>query len=236
VSSGPSGRRWRRWVIGGVVALVVLAVGVPFVYIHFVEGPAPAKLGLSSTPAPGASLSNLQIDGRWVVGKGSEAGYRVQEVLAGQNNTAVGRTTTVTGSLRIAGTTITAGTFVVDLRTVTSDQSERDAQFNGRIMNTAEFPDATFTLTAPIRLGRAPRVNQTVTVKAAGTLTMHGETRPVAVTIQARDTGSALEMSGEIPIRFANWGIANPSFGSFVRTKDDGLVEFLLQAARASQK
>jgi len=30
--------RWQRWVAGGVVALVVLAVAGPFVYIHFIEG------------------------------------------------------------------------------------------------------------------------------------------------------------------------------------------------------
>jgi polyisoprenoid-binding protein YceI len=160
VASRTSGRRWRRWLIGGVVVIVVLAIAVPYAYIHFIEGPAPAELSLASTPAPGAALTASQIDGTWVVSTGSQAGYRVQEVLAGQNNTAVGRTSSVTGSLRIAGARVSSASFVVDLRTVASDQSQRDEQFNGRIMDTAQFPDTTFTLTKPISLGSALRVNQ----------------------------------------------------------------------------
>jgi polyisoprenoid-binding protein YceI len=228
-----TGHRWWRWIFAGAVVVVVLAVGAPFVYIHFIEGPAPAKLGLTSTAAPGAPLTAAQFDGKWVVGKGSTAGYRVQEVLAGQNNTAVGRTSTVTGNLAIAGKNVSAATFVVDLRTVTSDQSQRDEQFNGRIMDTAQFPDATFKLTKPIALDRIPRTNETVSVKAIGTLTMHGQSKSVTATIQARDSGSTIAISGQIPVVFADWGIGNPSFGSFVKTEDNGLVEFLLQANRS---
>jgi polyisoprenoid-binding protein YceI len=227
------GHRWRRWVIAAVVGVVVLAVGVPYVYIHFIEGPAPAKLALSSTPAPGAALTAAQIDGKWVVSSGSQAGYRVQEVLAGQKNTAVGRTSNVTGSLLLTGSTVSTASFVVDLRTVVSDQSQRDQQFNGRIMNTSQFPDATFTLTKPISLGAVPRVNQTVSVKATGTLAMHGVTHAVTATMQARDSGSVIQISGQIAVVFADWDIANPSFGSFVKTDNNGLVEFLLQARRS---
>jgi polyisoprenoid-binding protein YceI len=232
MSARAGGPRWGRWIVAGVAVVVILVIGVPFVYIHFIEGPAPAKLSLSSTAPPGAQLTAGELDGKWIVGSGSQAGYRVQEVLAGQNNTAVGRSSSVTGSMQIAGTSVSAASFVVDLRTVASDQSQRDEQFNGRIMDTAQFPDATFRLTKPIALGRLPRVNETVAVKADGTLTMHGVTKPVTATIQARDTGSSIEVDGQIPVVFANWNIANPSFGSFVKTKDNGLVEFLLITKR----
>jgi polyisoprenoid-binding protein YceI len=232
MSARPGGRRWLRWVIAGVVVLVVLAVGVPFVYIHFIEGPAPAKFSLSASAAPpvGSALTAAQADGKWVIGAGSQAGYRVQEVLGGQNNTAVGRSSHVTGSLQITGTTVASATFSVDLRTVVSDQSQRDDQFNGRIMNTAQFPTATFTLTKPISLGSFPKLNQTISVSAAGTLTMHGVTKPVTVSMQARDNSFALTIVGSIPVVFASWDIANPSFGSFVKTQNHGLVEFSLAA------
>ena len=36
-------RHWKRWVVGSVLAVVVLVVGVPYVYIHFIEGSAPAQ-------------------------------------------------------------------------------------------------------------------------------------------------------------------------------------------------
>jgi polyisoprenoid-binding protein YceI len=233
MAAGSGDRRWWRWIVAGVAVVVVLAVGGPFVYIHFIEGPAPAKLTLTSTAPAGAALTPSQVDGTWTVGSGSQAGYRVQEVLAGQNNTAVGRGDDVTGSLRIAGTTVTMASFTVNLTSVVSDQSERDTQFNGRIMDTAQFPKATFTLTKPIDLGSVPRVNQKIAVKAVGTLLMHGVTKPVTASMQAEDTGSTISISGEIPVVFANWNIANPSFGSFVKTRNNGLVEFLLKTAKS---
>lgn len=223
-----------RWVIGGVVLLVVLVVAVPYVYIHFIQGPAPKKLALApETGTAGATLTDKDIDGTWRIQPGSQAGYRVKEVLAGQNNTAVGRGTGVTGTFQIADGSITTAKFAVDLRTVKSDSGQRDGQFNGRIMDTAQFPTATFTLTSPVSLGALPKVGQTITVKADGTLAMHGVTKPVTATMQARDDGSTISISGEIPVTFATWDIANPSFGSFVKTENNGLVEFLLKTAKS---
>ena len=102
--------RLRNWLIAGVIVVVVLGVGGPFVYIHFIEGPAPAKLTLPKdettttghTAAAGAVKGGSeQVNGTWNVGQGSVVGYRVGEVLIGQNSTAVGRTEKVWGSLTI---------------------------------------------------------------------------------------------------------------------------------------
>jgi len=38
-------------------------------------------------------------------------------------------------------------------------------------------------------------------------------------------------MSGSIPVKFADWSIPNPSFGSFVTTQNHGSLEFLLTFA-----
>jgi polyisoprenoid-binding protein YceI len=225
---------WLRSVVGGVALLVVLALAVPYIYIHFIQGPAPKKLALApETVTSSKTLTDKDVEGVWKVSTGSQAGYRVKEVLAGQDNTAVGRGSGVTGSFQIAGGAITKGSFGVDLRTVTSDSGQRDGQFNGRIMDTARFPTATFALTSPIPLGDLPTIGQAINVKATGTLAMHGVTKPVTASLQARDDGSTISISGEIPVAFANWDIANPSFGSFVKTENNGLVEFLLKTTKA---
>ena len=78
--------------------------------------------------------------GTWTVGSGSIVGYRVNEVPLGQNATAVGRTTSVTGHLTIAGTAATAASFSVPMDTIHSDKSQRDAQFDGRIMDVSQYP------------------------------------------------------------------------------------------------
>jgi len=244
-------RRWLRWLLAGLALLVLLGVGGPFVYIHFIEGPAPAPLTLpslngtttagntSTTAGSGATTTTkggstgAGVTGTWVVGSGSQAGYRVQEVLAGQNNTAVGRTSRVTGTISIHDSTVSTASFLVDLRTVHSNESQRDAQFNGRIMNTAEYPDATFKLTKPIVLGSVPAIDKTITDAATGTLTMHGTTRSVSFTVEARYTGSEIQVSGSIPIVFADWNIGNPSFAGFVTTQNHGLLEFLLITKRS---
>jgi polyisoprenoid-binding protein YceI len=218
-------------------AVVVLAVGGPFVYIHFIEGPAPAPLGLSDSASPSATASGagsglaaaaVALPGTWAVAAGSRAGYRVNEVLAGQKNVAVGRTGSVAGHLAIKRTTVTAGTFTVKMATIRSDRSQRDAQFDGRIMDVATYPTGTFTLTRGIGLAPVPATGKVSAYRATGNLTLHGHTRQVSFGLKAERTAAQIRVSGSIPITFADWGIPNPSFAGFVTTEDHGVLEFLL--------
>jgi polyisoprenoid-binding protein YceI len=233
-----SPKRKRLTIVGVVVAVVLLLVlGGPFVYIHFFSSSSPAKFSLSdngggdtTTTASGAPVP---LAGTWHVGSGSEAGYRVEEVLFGQSTTAVGRTKDVTGSMTIAGTTVTTASFTVDMTTITSDKSQRDDQFQGPIMDTAQFPHATFQLTTPIALGTAPAEGKTVTVNATGKLTLHGQTKTITTPLQAKRSGNTIEVVVSIPVKFSDYGIANPS-QAFVTTKDHGTVEALLVFTPAS--
>jgi polyisoprenoid-binding protein YceI len=124
------------------------------------------------------------------------------------------------------------GKIVVNLDSVTSDRTQRDNQFRGRIMDVASFPTATFALTRPIQLGRVPGNGQIITVKATGNLTLRGTTKPVTVTVKAVRTGNTVKISGAIPITFADWNIPNPSFGP-VTTQDHGEIEFLVSFTHA---
>lgn len=239
---GPSSVHWIRWLVGAVVVIVVLVVGGPFVYIHFIEGKAPKPLSLSdgtTTTAAGSTSttsatasSSSSVDGTWNVTSGSTAGYRIKETLFGQSNTAVGRTSTIKGSITVAGTQITTGQLSVDMTTVKSDQSERDSQFQGRIMDTSTYPTATFTLTKPIQLGSVPASGVTVTETATGQLTLHGTTKTVTFSVQARLSGSAIAVSGTIPITFSDYNINNPSGGP-ATTASSGSLEFLLNLTHA---
>jgi len=228
------------WIVVGVAVVVVLAaVAAPFVYIHYIEGPPPSKLALpavstttsSATRGSGGSAqaSTTSAEGTWNVGAGSVAGYRVQEVLIGQSTTAVGRTDKVWGSVTVSGSAVTKASFTVDMASVTSDQSQRNAQFDGRIMDVAQYPTATFTLTAPIELGTLPAQGVTGHYNATGTLTLHGVTKPVTFAVSAERVGSELVVLADVPIAFAEWNIANPSIGGVVTTADNGTLEVLLR-------
>ena len=234
--SGP--RRWAWWLLGSVAAVVVLAVGGTFVYLHVISGPTPAPLSLkppsrSSSPASAGDSAATSVGGTWKLATGSVVGYRVKEVLFGQNHVAVGRTSTITGHLTISGTTVTAAAFTVQMATIKSDESERDVQFRGRIMDTAAYPTGTLTLTKPIALGTLPAAGVVKGYTAVASLTLHGQTRAVTFPLSAERTASEIEVSGSIPILFSNWDIPNPSFTGFVTTQNHGVLEFLLDFARS---
>lgn len=221
-----------RLVLAGAVLALVLAVGGPFAYINFVQEDAPERLGVATaTTGDTAAATGASLDGTWTVAGGSQAGYRVEEVLLGQNVEAVGRTSAVTGELTVSGTEVQSGSFSVDLTQVTSDDDRRDDAFQGRIMDTATYPTATFELTEPITLAELPADGETVTATATGELTLHGTTRAVTVELTVQRDGDTVNVSGSIPVAFADYGIANPSFGP-VTTEDNGEVEFLLALTR----
>ena len=237
-------RRWLRWLLAGIVVLVILAVAGPFIYNHFINR-APAPLSLSSsappsTPAGTASstasagtAATGSLAGTWTPGSGSVVGYRVNEVLLGQSGTAVGRTTSITGHMTIQGDTVTAATFTVPMASVHSNQGERDNNFDGRIMEVATYPTATFALTSPIDLAPLPTGGVIKDYTAHGNLTLHGTTRAVTFTLTAERKGSQIEVAGHIPVLFSDYNIQNPSFAGFVTTQDHGLLEFLLVFSRS---
>ncbi len=234
-------RRWVRWLLVTFAVLVVLAVAGPFIYIHFFNGSTPANLSLSpsGTPATTAGATATAgtaatgpVAGTWAVGSGSTVEYRVNEVLLGQNATAVGRTSSVAGHLTITGTAVTAAAFSVPMDTIHSDKSQRDAQFDGRIMDVAQYPTGTFTLTSPIDLAPLPASGVIRHYTAYGRLMLHGTTRAVSFTLTAELKDGHIEVAGDIPVLFADYNIANPSFAGFVTTQDHGLLEFLLIFSR----
>jgi polyisoprenoid-binding protein YceI len=224
----------QKWLMAAVAAVVVIVVG-GFIAIKAVEGGSKKVLTLptvttvagSTNTTDGSSSGTVDVDGTWKVSSGSTAGYRVQETLFGVSNTAIGRTSAVTGSIDISGTTVSAGSFSVDLTQVASDRSERDGQFQGRIMDTSMYPTATFKLTKPVDLSTLPSNGVKVTESATGDLTMHGVTKSVTFSVTAQRNGSAIQVVGSIPITFADWNIANPSGGP-ATTGNTGTLEFLL--------
>ena len=217
----------------------MLVVGGTYVYIHFIQGPAPPKLSLSTTTSPtsvGASGGRTPLAGTWKVGSGSTAGYRVRETLFGQHNTAVGRTNEVSGSLTIAGDKVSQANVTVDMASVktvgnsldSAFAGRRDDQFNGRIMDTSQFPTATFTLTKPINLAPVPKDGVMKHYSATGRLMVHGTTKTVTIPLTARRTGNVIAVQGITTVRFSDYGIDDPSGGP-ASVGDTGQLEFVVQ-------
>jgi len=181
--------------------------------------------GSSDTTANSSAGAGL--DGTWTITDGSQVGYRVTEVLFGQDTEGVGRTSSVTGSIEISGTQVTSGSFEVDMTTVESDEGRRDNQFRGRLMQTDQFPTSTFTLTAPIELGSVPTEGQQISATATGDLTLRGTTKSVTFDVQAQLNGGEIQIVGSTDIVFADYGIPQPDTNG-ITTQDHGTLEFSL--------
>ena len=231
-------RKPRTWLIAvPVVILLAVTVG-PFVYINFIKEDAPERLDFDDietsttvagdAPATTAAAGGADdtIEGSWEIAAGSEAGYRATEVLFGQSTEGAGRTEEITGSLEIAGTEATEASFEVDMTTLASDEERRDGQVHSRILETSTFPTATFELTEPIDFGE-PADLEEVTVQATGDLTVHGVTQTVTVDLSARRNGAAIEVTGNIPVTWADFDIDDPSGGP-AQVEDSGEIEFAL--------
>jgi len=178
-------RPLRITLIAVVVALLAF-VGGPWIYINVFRDDAPAPLVGTTVPADTAVDTTVadtvpaavtDVSGTWTIGPDSVVGYRVEEILFGQNVTAVGRTSAVTGSLTFENDSLTAASFEVDMATIESDDSRRDRQFAGRIMDVATYPTASFTLDAPIALPSGAVDGAPVTLDAIGSLTLRGTTK-----------------------------------------------------------
>jgi polyisoprenoid-binding protein YceI len=222
----------------GVVLLagVALFVGGPWVYINLIRADAPDEFVLTSTTV-GDAATTTSIDaidpvGRWIVGAGSLAGYRVDEVLFGQNVTAVGRTSSVTGEMTIEGNEVMTASFSVDLATVKSDSDRRDSQFANRIMDVLNFPTADFVLTQPIMIPAEAFGGAEFSAEAIGDLTLRGTTKQVVLQLTARLTGAVIEITASTEIVFVEWGIPDPSLPG-ITTEDAGQLEALLRLEKS---
>ena len=220
--------RWKAYLAGAVLLVALLAVGGPFVYARWLAPEAAAPLAVGPPPTAAAPPVDAPASA-YTVGPGSQAGYRVSEVLYGQRVVAVGRTPDVTGSVALDAARVTAGEITVDVGSVKSDQSRRDEYFTASIMETERFPNAVFTLTRPVELGPEFASGGRVTADATGTITVKDVVREVTFPLTALRGGDTIDVSGAVPVTFTDFGIEPPAFGDVVKVDPTGEIEFLLK-------
>ncbi|MEO6206554.1 MAG: YceI family protein [Candidatus Limnocylindrales bacterium] len=246
------------------LALVaVVGVGGYLVYDQVLSGDGVAPLALpsatatatgtaaGSTPSTGASSGAGATDaapgggaedvaGTWTVVEGSEAGYRVREQLANlpAESDAVGRTSSVSGSITLAsageGARLTAGSIDVDTTTIASDESRRDDRMRTEGLQTETFRSATFTVTAPVDIPASALSGEATNVTLTGDLTLHGVTRALEIPGQAQLVAGQIQVAGSLTFALADFEIVAPNVGGFiVSIADQGALEFLLVLAKS---
>ncbi len=240
-SPGPTTTRRRRWplvlltAVAVLAALVLVALVGLRVYAAARSDEAAAPLTPPAPSAPAASAtsaaSDAALDGDWLVASGGTAGYRVDEVLNGQDVTVTGRTDQVTGAFTLAAGSLTAGQVTVDLASTSTDSERRDEQFV-EIVGAAANPTSTFTLTGAVPLGGLEATGTAVAVTLPGTLVVNGVSQDVAADATAtRTDADTITVTGSLPLTWSDHGIETPDYG-FVAVEDTGVLEFQVTADR----
>ena len=185
----------------------------------------------STTGTTSGGSSATSLTGTWTVASAGEsfAGYRIGEELARVGTqTAVGRTSDVTGTLEFDGAAITAVDIQVDMTTLRSDDSRRDGQLSRRGLETSAYPTAAFTLIAPITLDAVPEEGVSIERVAIGELTLHGVTRAVEIALAGQLTGGLVVVVGSTEIQLADYAIEPPTGLSVLSVDSHGTLEFQL--------
>jgi polyisoprenoid-binding protein YceI len=242
--SFPHPRSVRGWIVTTLAAIVAVgAAGVLFIYFVLFSHSAPAPLTLTSPSASASiaapALTASEIPGTWTVAAHSVAGYRVREQLAFLTapSDAVGRTSQIIGSATITGSatalTVTAANFTVNVQSLTSDQQMRDSHIQTLGLQSAEFPKATFVLSSPVTLPADAASGAAIHVSLTGALSIHGTTRTETIPVQARLSGSDIEVVGSITFPWGTFNMQAPNVGGFVTVDPTATMEFDLLLSRS---
>jgi polyisoprenoid-binding protein YceI len=219
--------------IATVVVIVVVILGAAGFagYWFFVRSDAAPKPEIEKTE----TVSGGSIDGAWKLtaadAHGSFVQYRVHEQFADGlvDNEATGKSTGVTGSMTINGTTVADVTVTANLAALHSDKAFRDNALKSRGLETDKFPTATFVASGPVTLPSAPVKGRTVTVEVPGRLTLHGVTRTVTVPIEGRWDGETVQVVVKaLPISLTDYGMTPPTGGPIAEVDDHGDLEMQL--------
>ena len=170
---------------------------------------------------------------------GSSASYRVTEQLAGIDfpNDAVGTSEKVSGGMQIQpdGSIAPGAKFVIDLRTLSSDQSMRDGYVRNRTLETEKFPEAVFVPTEVKGVPKmVPSAGQ-LGVQLTGNLTIHGVTKPVTfkgiATIDPRS--SSVAGRALTTFTFSDFGLTKPTLARLVSVDDKITLELVYRFKRS---
>jgi polyisoprenoid-binding protein YceI len=211
---------------GAAVLLVGTAAVIfgPSLYADWANRAAAEAPVLGETTGPLPDPATL--DGVWVVTDGSFAGYRVNEVLRGENVTVTGRTEQVDGTVTVDDGAISTASVTVDMASVATDEPPRDAYFRGSVIGVGTHPSATFAVSEPV-----PLAVGATDVDIPVSLRIRGVSRDVTVDAQVASGEAGVQVIGSVPVTFADFGVEAPSLG-FVTVEEQGSVEFSLVLER----
>jgi polyisoprenoid-binding protein YceI len=211
----------RNPIVAAAAGLVVLALVGLGGYVYFFSNlrSSPPSLALSASPTARPTTST-GLAGTWTVSTGSQARYRVKELVVGETakHDAVAQTSSVTGTLTVAGDAtgyqasgITVTADLTGLHSIDQVAGRNVSQRDGivsRQLDMQQFPNTTFTAASASVPGGVTGGQVSITV--AGKLTIHGVTKDITATAKAQIVGDKIEIAGSVTINMTDYGVSPP--------------------------
>ncbi|MCL6649140.1 MAG: YceI family protein [Chloroflexi bacterium] len=167
----------------------------------------------------------------------SEARFRVTEQLAGRNlpSDAVGTTRAVSGTVVLRGGQAVPdqSRITVDLRTLRTDQPQRDNFIQRNTLETQQYPLATFVLREVRNLPVPLPTSGEYTFQLVGDLTIHGVTQPASWETTATFTPQQVQGLAKSTWKFADFGMTPPRVPLVLSLEDNIRLEIDFVATRA---
>lgn len=166
----------------------------------------------TSTATPAASTVPAGGKRYVLVPAESKASYIATELLAGATvrNQAIGSTSAITGELTLdAQGKVQPSAFTVDLRTLTSDRSNRDNYIRNRGLESNRYPNAVFTITE-VKGSPTFKAGSKESFELVGKLTIRETERTVTWPITSTVENGNIRWTGTLNTKMTDWGIEPP--------------------------
>ncbi len=226
-------------IVMGVVVLAVVAAAAVFLYTFFIGGSGEPSTDISqvvstlapTTPPDGEGASGAEVEAAAagvlfnIVPEESEARFVIDEILNNNPFTVVGTTNQVGGQLIVdfadpSKTQI--GEIVVNLRTLVTDDGNRDRAVRGFILNTNQYEFSRFMPTALNGLPEAITFGEPLNFTIDGNLTVIDKTTPVTFAASVTPISETrIEGLATLIINYADLGVSIPRLPPQVASVDD---------------
>ncbi len=164
----------------------------------------------------------------------SEAKISVRQKLTAlpDPNDAVLTTRAFRGQLALGpdGRPVAGTTIQVDLRTLKSDEPDRDNYIRGHTLNSDTFPVAQLTVSKFDQIKAPLKDGQQATFQIDGNLTIHGVTKPVTFQTTATRSGKTVNGTATTTLSFHDFGMKPPEIAGFVKAGDIIKLEVTITA------
>ena len=134
---------------------------------------------------------------------------RIEFTLGATMHTVHGSFHVKRGSIQFDDATGAAsGELVVDAVSGESGNNGRDKDMHQKVLESAKYSEIVFT---PQHIKGAVSANGRSQVDVDGQFTLHGQSRPMTLTIQLQLQGGAGSADTTFPVIYKEWGVKNPS-------------------------